>query len=151
MKKIVLVLLFVVAMVSMVSAQGHGMGPGGDREAMRQQIESLKIAHVTSVVGLTPDESAKFWPVYNKYWGDRRTNKHSVHSILRGVEKETPTAVAAKDQIAQVIKLQHAEAQITERLVRELEPVLSPEKILKVFVAEESFKRVVLEKTRGAR
>lgn len=151
MKKIVLVLLFVVASVAVSFGQGRPMGSGGDKEAMREQIESLKIAHLTSVVGLTPDESVRFWPVYNKYWSDRRDNKHALHKILRGIEKDGTTAVSAKDQLSQVLQLQHAEAQLTDRLVRDLEPIIPPDKILKVFVGQESFKRVVLDKTRGGR
>lgn len=152
MKKIMWVLLFVVATVSMASAQGHhGMGPGGNREAMRQEIESLKIAHLTSVVGLTPEESAKFWPVYNKYWSDRRANKHAVHSILKEIDNNGVSQDKAKDQLAQIVKLNREESDITDRLVRDLGAVLSPDKILKVFVGEDSFKRVVLEKTRGRR
>lgn len=150
MKKIALTLFFIVATITYAAAQHHAT-PGFDREAMRQEIESLKIAHLTSQVGLTPEESTKFWPVYNKYWNERMTNKRAMHQILKEINKNGTTPDKAKEQLAQVLKLQHDEANSTDHLVQNLNPILTPEKILKVFAAEDSFKRVVIEKTKGRR
>jgi hypothetical protein len=41
--------------------------PGKFKEKKRSECLSLKVAYITSELQLTPDESAKFWPVYNEF------------------------------------------------------------------------------------
>ena len=33
----------------------------------REQIKSIKVAYITNELSLTPEESAKFWPLYNAF------------------------------------------------------------------------------------
>src|SRR5687767_285682 len=37
------------------------------KQESRDRIEAQRIAFITQKLRLTPDESAKFWPVYNEY------------------------------------------------------------------------------------
>src|SRR5512138_2298992 len=46
-----------------------GMGPEGGpgRERLRERIETMKIWKLTEAVGLTSEQSEKFFPLYNKH------------------------------------------------------------------------------------
>lgn len=40
--------------------------PGGSDE----QVELVKMAYITNQLNLSPDEAARFWPVYNQYYSE---------------------------------------------------------------------------------
>ncbi|MCZ2222136.1 MAG: hypothetical protein LC122_00680 [Chitinophagales bacterium] len=59
MLKRILFLMIFVGTISGISAQA---GKRGER------IQALKIAYITQVVKLTPEEAQSFWPIYNRYF-----------------------------------------------------------------------------------
>src|SRR5690606_18064590 len=56
-KYLTLAILFLSASLSFAQ-------PGN--ESRKEKIESLKIAFITTELELTPEESEKFWPLYNE-------------------------------------------------------------------------------------
>lgn len=52
---------------SLVVGQNSNPNQKGDRTEMRERIKAKKVAFLTTKMDLTPDEAAKFWPVYNGY------------------------------------------------------------------------------------
>jgi Skp family chaperone for outer membrane proteins len=61
MKKIIIALSFVFFGSYICSAQAEN----GKRF---QRIEAIKIAYITRELDLSPEESQKFWPLYNNYF-----------------------------------------------------------------------------------
>ncbi len=59
MIKRILILWIFVYTISSVSAQPLNRG---------EKIQALKVAYITQVVKLTPEEAQSFWPVYNIYF-----------------------------------------------------------------------------------
>lgn len=59
MIKRILILWIFVYTISSVSAQQGKRG---------EKIQALKVAYITQVVKLTPEEAQSFWPVYNIYF-----------------------------------------------------------------------------------
>lgn len=55
------ILILVIFSSGMLKAQGGAEG-----------LESLKIAHISKELKLTPQEAEKFWPVYNGYENDMK-------------------------------------------------------------------------------
>ena len=41
--------------------------PGSRFKEKKEQIKSLKVAFITNELNLTPDEAAKFWPIFNAF------------------------------------------------------------------------------------
>jgi len=70
MIKRILILWIFVYTISSVSAQQGNRG---------EKIQALKVAYITQVVKLTPEEAQSFWPVYNIYFEEikkaRQANK----------------------------------------------------------------------------
>ena len=58
-----------------LSAQRFGDGKRGER------IKALWVAFVTQELDLSPDESAKFWPIYNEYMEKERNLTKSKKKI----------------------------------------------------------------------
>ncbi|MBO9571095.1 MAG: hypothetical protein J7497_02645 [Chitinophagaceae bacterium] len=66
MKKILIILLFMISSVAGFSQQEDHTQPDGSR------LEALKIAYLTRKLDLTPDEAQRFWPIYNNYAAEMR-------------------------------------------------------------------------------
>lgn len=113
-----------------------------DRQKEREKIQALKVGYMTEQIGLSPGESEKFWPIYNQYWKERRDLAHQTRDLFRRIEKgEVHT-----DDITLFLSLKDNENATMRRWTEKFKTVLSPEKTVKVFVAEENFKRFLLNK-----
>ncbi|MEC4114984.1 hypothetical protein [Myroides pelagicus] len=142
MKKIIS-LLFLLLSLQIVQAQ--------DQEH-KEQIHSLKIAHLTSVLDLTSKEAEKFWPLYNIYDNKMSELRHS--EIVRFIKKSDISVIEStteKDAAAKITALlDFEEAYFTTRrdFLHEAKKILSNKKILLLKKAEEDFNRKLLRKYR---
>ncbi len=64
-KKLTLLLAFFVNIIYICYAQ--------EPEGRLKRVESVQIAYFTKELSLTPEESTKFWPVYNVYKNEIKT------------------------------------------------------------------------------
>lgn len=142
MKKIITTTLLLCMAVVALYAQNKG---GGGHDQRMQEIQSMKIAFMTDFLKLTPAESEKFWPVYNKYWGERMQLAHSKRDLYRKIESETAT----ESQLTELCKLSFDEAKLVEKYANEIARVLNVDRSAKVFVADEKFKGMLLKRTQG--
>jgi len=59
-----------------LASLGHLQAQENNRENRFKQIEAAKIAYVTKELAITPDEAARFFPLYNQYQRDIRALIH---------------------------------------------------------------------------
>ena len=59
--KFIFSILFSIVFLTAASAQSNS------HEEKMKKIEALKAAFITKKLDLTPEESQRFWPVYNEY------------------------------------------------------------------------------------
>jgi len=62
-----LIVLVILISPQLLSAQPPGFEGGPDREKVRERINTMKIWKLTEAVGLTSEQSEKFFPLYNKH------------------------------------------------------------------------------------
>ena len=134
MKKTSIVLSFLL-IGSMVFGQ-----VGKRREALEERIKSLKIAFVTEKLALTPDESEKFWPVYNQMEAERA-------SLM--AEKKSDFGDDITDKEAQLYITRHfdireKEIQLERRYIDKLKTLLPDRKVAKLLWAEKQFRQEVM-------
>ena len=56
----------IIALV-LVGACLHALPSQAQQQDRGERIRALKVAYITDKLQLTPEESEKFWPVYNQY------------------------------------------------------------------------------------
>ena len=61
MKHFISTLMFVLFSCTILISQRPGL------ERVAEKVEAQKIAFITNALNLTPEESQKFWPLYNEY------------------------------------------------------------------------------------
>lgn len=120
----------------------HAQGPANRKE----KIEALKVAYITKKLNLTPEEAQKFWPVYNKYQAEmeklRKDFKGEMSEELLNLE-QLSTADADK-ALNDMLTFKSNELELTKKYTAEFKKVLSSQKVVKLFVAEQEFKKELL-------
>jgi arginyl-tRNA--protein-N-Asp/Glu arginylyltransferase len=105
---------------------------------------SEKIAFLTMEMGITPEEAQAFWPVYNQVDKERDEAVRKVFQSFKALED----AVSASKSEKEISKLLDAyqealeqQANIESQASARYEKVLSVEKLAKLYVGEEKFRR----------
>ena len=121
-----------------------------------EKIKAHKIAYITDKLELTSQEAEKFWPVYNQF-------EKKLHQLIVVEKRKLIEKVKNKGGIA---KLSNSEAekmivQINENRQKvyatekekfdKLKLILPAKKILKLHVAEKSFKKELLQRLQNHR
>lgn len=110
----------------------------------KQRIMSEKIAFLTMELGITPKEAQAFWPVYNQVEQERDEAVRKVFQTF----KEMEDAVAAGKSEKEVSKLLNnyldaleKQGDIESKAAEKYAKVLPMEKMAKLYVGEEKFRR----------
>jgi Spy/CpxP family protein refolding chaperone len=121
----------------------------------QEQIKSIKVAFITNELSLTPDEAAKFWPVYNTF-EDKQVaiRKTKLKGYINRLDDETFDNLSEKEATTLLTQLESAEDdlfQLKKKFNAELRNVLAASKILKLKKAEEKFNRKLMQQFRDKR
>jgi len=119
------------------------------------RIKALKTAFITEKLDLSAAEAEKFWPVYNVFEGQmealRKTSRREFLSKVREESLENLSDDEANAIIDRIMVMKSRELEYRKELIKNLRPILSPKKILKLERAEENFKRKLLERLKNRR
>lgn len=150
-KLITLVALVALAIPTTIHAQDDR---AEQMEKRRQQdmerhkrMEAQKIAYLTAQMELTPEESKRFWPVYNEYQAEiekiekDRRGKMGLDSF-DGERKVSPEEL--ERQMRAKFESERNRVAIDEKYFDRFQEVLPPEKLLKFYQADVQFKRELL-------
>jgi len=119
MKKLLILTALLCALSATAPAQ-DGDNKGGGR------IEALKIAYLTKKLDLSPSEAEKFWPIYNKYIAEIKSNRANLR-------QNKVSELEAEDRTLAIRK----------RYSAEFEKAISPDKVNSFFRSEKEFGQFV--------
>ena len=142
MKKILTIFAIIATMACMsVSAQAHR----GRGEEWKEKMMAEKIAFLTLEVGLTPEEAQAFWPIYNKWWDDRQSANSATRKALKSIKKLNKEGNYSEVEMKKLIKTYTSclknESDVYEVYIEEFYKILPVEKVAKIFVAEDGFRK----------
>jgi len=142
-------ILIVLMLPLTVMAQPGPMGPQG-----REKIEAHLIAYLTQELDLSPQEAQVFWPVYNEYSDKREAimqQSRQRNRTIRQMDMQTIT----EEEAARLADEELLEAQqlldLRKAYHGKFKSVLPATKVLKLYKAEEEFKRILLDRLRGGK
>lgn len=107
-----------------------------------EEIRNMKIAFFTEALQLTPEQSAKFWPVYNQYWGELRKIGHNRRTLYKTIREGKP----GESQQKELLSIMDAERKVTDTYIGKFKEVLPDDKVAKIFVADEDFKNYLIRR-----
>lgn len=114
------------------------------------QIKSLKIAHLSSVLNLTSEEAEKFWPIYNTYDNKLYKLRHSevIHYIKSNETQDIEglTEKQATEKVQALLTFEEEYSSLRSQFILDCKKILSNKKILLLKKAEDDFNRKLLKK-----
>lgn len=119
----------------------------------KDQVKAMKIAFITSELNLTPDEAAKFWPLFNEFEEKQKAIRQDKikNYIDRSQGSEKLTEKEALSLLNQMETAEEELHQLRKKFVANLKGVLPATKILKLKKAEEEFSKKLLQQYRDKR
>lgn len=119
----------------------------------REKYRSEKVEFITSNLELTPTEAEKFWPVYNQL-DKERWEAQKVRRELEVKVRDAETSIQEKEVIALTRKYAGSLQKEADMLVKYNEKflkILPPQKVLKLYQAENEFRMHMISKYRESR
>ncbi len=118
-----------------------------DNKEKREKIKAQKIAFISTQLDLTAAEAQKFWPVYNKYEAEielvRKERRGYMQELRR--DEETLPGDRAYELMEKIFETEKKESEIRLNYLAQFSVILGKKKASMVFIAEEKFKRELLE------
>ena len=146
MKKIMTIFAIIATMTCMsVSAQAHR----GRGEDWKEKMKAEKIAFLTLEVGLTPEEAQAFWPVYNQIEAEKDEAMFAMIKAYKEMRKAIEEKKGDKEISALLDKYLEAQKKLNDienGTAARYKAILPVEKIAKLYVAEEEFRRQQIRK-----
>lgn len=138
-------LLLTGVAVMTLRAQGQGMGKGAMQDD-GVKLTAYKIAFFTKNLDLTPAEAEKFWPVYNDY-SARKSKLQADRLLLIRYAAQNQTNMTEEEVASTADKLTRSfadEAAMVVSFNENLEKVLPPAKVIKLYQVEHQYKQQLL-------
>jgi hypothetical protein len=144
MKKLSNAFFFAAFLMLPIKAQepNPGMNPNPNLE----KLNAYKIAFFTRRLNLTSQEAEKFWPVYNEFQDKRNSILLERQKLNRNIN-QNELNMSDKEMIEagdKHVALQVQEAALAQEFHKKFREILSPQKILRLYQAENQYKLLLL-------
>jgi len=122
-------------------------GPEGGpmREKARERIQTMKIWKLTEEVGLTPKQSERFFPLYNKHQKALEDIEAKRADLIDRLDKLVNDSTSSDKNLQEVMaSLKDIPRQISEendRFIKDVSPILTSRQQAKLVVFEERFRQ----------
>lgn len=119
-----------------------------------EKIKAIQVAFISNKLDLTPEEAQKFWPIFNQFSDKQFDLKFKRKMLLLKMNPESATPISDSEMTKLLADSENLEAEIQNnrsRLIKDLQGVISPQKIFMLKQLEEEFKKTLLKqfKNRG--
>jgi hypothetical protein len=145
MKNIIVIIFFILSFQSLF-AQSRP-----DRKAQADRAKSLWIAYLTQELELSPDESAKFWPVYNEM-------KEKERELRKSNAQKKPLKDFKEMTSSEIDAFFYAKINMDEKMLSlkkeyypKLKATIPASKVIKIPNLEREFKKKLIEKIQERR
>ena len=141
-------IMAVLALLSFSNIQAQPK-KGGWQEKMMSE----KIAFITMELQLTPEEAQIFWPVYNQIAQEKKETQKAMMTAFRAMKTALAEGTASDKEINALLDTYLAAKQVHKESgkgdVDKYRKVLPAKKVVKLYVAEENFRRQHIRNFKG--
>ena len=150
LKKYIFILLFLCCASLGLYAQGGRqpvMRKGNDlhRTNARPSREVIKRGYISQQLSLTPEQTSKFWPVYNQY----QQELDQIYKLRRA--NNASMQANGTDQFDRELEYQQKITATQKHYYNEFLKILPPDKAAQVFKSERDFKFELLRRLKEGR
>ena len=116
-----------------------------NRSQDRESIEAAKIAYLTEKMGLTTEQSQKFWPIYNEYEAKRRSLIKAYRSGYRQ-DVDALSEQEADARIENYFTTKEKELELEKEYAARYQKIISTKQLIKLYRAERDFTKLLLKR-----
>ena len=134
--------LFIVGLLCVFAVSVYSQPRGGDKN--HDRIETMKISFITQRLDLTPEQAQSFWPVYNQMSNQMK----AIRDKKRGDDRKSFDELSDKEVEANIeaeLKKEQEVLDLKKQYIADLKGVLSIKQVAKLLMAEEQFKRRLIQ------
>ena len=115
-----------------------------------ERLNAQRVAFITERLQLTPEEAQKFWPVYNEYRDKKmKLEKQKVKLVRDYSSRESTLTDKEAAKIAgEYVALEQKQADLLVAYNKKFLEVLPPQKVLRLYRAENQFTVFLLRQLR---
>jgi hypothetical protein len=113
---------------------------GARREELQEKIKSMKIGFITNKINLTPQESEKFWPIYNQMEEERQALLSDKRSDFSKQDEEKDP----QSYITRHFEFKEKEIALEKKYVEKFKAAIPLKKIAKLLFVEKQFRQEVM-------
>jgi hypothetical protein len=130
-------------------------GQGERLKEKKEQIRAMKVAFLTTELGLTSNEAEKFWPIYNTFDDKQFELRHQkMKGYFKRMNDDQLNLLSEKEAntlLSQIESNDEELFQLRKKFTSSLKGVIPSVKIIKLRKAEEDFNRKLLQQYRDKR
>lgn len=119
------------------------------KDEWKKKMQCEKIAFLTMEIGLNPQEAQEFWPVYNEIAEQRDKAMNEVIKSYWDLSKALDAGKNEKEiktLLEKYLSAQESQRDIDNEAAEKYKKVLSTEKVAKLYIGEEKFRRQHIRK-----
>jgi hypothetical protein len=137
MKKSILFIAVILFSSSLVEAQATPK----NRKVV-EKVKSLKVGYITNALELTPEESQKFWPLYNQYEAEKMTllKENVVDKSAMQSDAEGATF------LSKYFDVREKEIAIEKKYAEKFKSSIGVRKVARLFQVEKKFRQEIMSK-----
>ncbi|HET6267400.1 MAG TPA: hypothetical protein VFG11_06745 [Acidobacteriota bacterium] len=147
MKKLLVLLLIAAPLLAFGQTQTAPTQEQIDKamELTRSDVASQKVQVITKAMAFTPEESAKFWPVYNQYQEELKKIGDQRWTLIKDYADHYSTMddKKAAQLTDQALDLEAQRVQLMKKYVPEFQKVLTPRRTARFIQVENQLNRLI--------
>jgi hypothetical protein len=121
----------------------------------KDKIETMHIAYLSQKLNLTSAEAEKFWPIYNQYKAAqdqlRKQRMGNVEAVKKAGGVDNMSDGEVQKLIVSETDLESRELDLRKEYITKFQQAIPVRKVAKFFIAEDEFKRYLLNQLRKRR
>ena len=118
-------------------------------DGWKEKMMSEKIAFLTHELNITPEEAQDFWPVYNKIEQEKDEARHQAFKAYKDMSMAIEEGKSEKELSALLeayVAAKVRQDEVDNGAADTYKTVLPLEKVVKLYVAEEKYRRQYIHK-----
>jgi hypothetical protein len=127
----------------------------GFAQDRKDKIETMHIAYLSQKLNLTSAEAEKFWPVYNQYKSDqdqlRKQRMANIEAVKNAGGIDNMSDADVEKLLAGETDFESRELDLRKEYLTKFQQVIPTRKVAEFFIAEDDFKRYLLNQLRKRR
>lgn len=120
-------------------------------QSVNDKIEARKIALITQRLELTPEQAAKFWPIYQELSQKQRALRSDFQQQRRNFDPKTASEEEMKKMIDLGLKVKERQLNLEREYSERMRQVITNRQMVNLRRAEEEFRQRLLERIQKQR